>query len=149
MSRSKRRVESLQQILVIRDVGKQLAEAATAAARMAVAVAQDARQSEEAALQESLAAWQKTTQSALFDPGASMLWGRQVNAKVADIAAAEAAERDRNEELEVAESHWAKAIASGRCSETLLTKARRARSIEIENRTSDERADAATRASLR
>jgi hypothetical protein len=149
MSRSRQRVEVLRQISAIREISKRLAEAKCVAANRDAMLAKDKQQQQQDYLNEAVSGWEDAMAAQYFDPDGTIFWGHAINqaSLAVDVAASDTEQCAAI--LEHAEKHMAGMIANVRSADTLLTKARKKYSYDVENRHLAEQADQITRLEMR
>jgi hypothetical protein len=145
MSRSHRRVETLASIAGIRAIAARLAETKCVAADRDVVAAKENQQQQQDHLHITVSGWEGTISESTFDPASNALWGHAINKAVAEVEAARDNVAKKNGVLNDARSHMSTMIANERCADSLLSKARKRRSRELEDRHLAEQADRITR----
>lgn len=145
MSRSRRRLDEMRQVMALRAVGAKVAEARAVEAQRDLAEAREEARLREQALQETIQSWQASLQVDRFDPMTSGFWGRAVNDGVVQVTHAEDKKKHSESARDWARAQMSKATAYERCAQTLLNKARSHYAREIERKQDDERADHTTR----
>jgi hypothetical protein len=145
MSRSRRRVETLASISGIRAIAARLAEAKCVAANRDVVAAKDKQQQQQDHLHLTVSGWEGAIAASTFDPASNAFWGHAINKAVAEVEAAADNVAQKDGVLNEARSQLSVKIANERCAGSLLSKARKKRFSEIEDRHLAEQADRITR----
>lgn len=149
MSRSRRRVESLASIAGIRTIAARLAEAKCVAADRDVVAAKDKQLQQQHHLHLTVGGWEGAIAASKFDPASNAFWGHAINMAVSEVETARNHVAQKNGVLNEARSQLSAMIANERCADLLLSKARKKRLSEIEDRHLAEQADRITRLEMR
>lgn len=149
MSRSRRRVETLASIAGIRAIAARLAEAKCVAADRDVVAAKDKQQQQQDHLQLTISGWEGAIGAPTFDPESNGFWGHAINKAVAGVENAGDNVAQKTGVLNETRSQLSAMIANERCADSLLSKARKKRFSEIEDRHLAEQADRITRLEMR
>jgi hypothetical protein len=149
MSRSRRRVETLASIAGIRAIAARLAEAKCVAADRDVVAAKRKQKQQQDHLELTVSGWERAIGASTFDPASNGFWGHAINNSVAEVEIAGDNVAQKNGVLNRDRSQLSVMIANERCAHSLLSKARKKRLSEIEDRHLAEQADRITRLEMR